>query len=310
MSKELYHIAFSSHGEVLFRCPGDVGAFLNRMALRASAQNTGILADTELSDHVHCIIETNNPALFVGTLRASYTRYLGRRYGRSGRLGELGFFCRKLEGPVQTVTALSYVLRNGLHHGISPTPFSYPYSSVNEMFAEERGIQQIPGHTPSRQEILARFPRHSVLPDHFLVDENGVILRRCFMETARAESYFVTARNFLFQMNRISDERWLAEQQKNDSQHDPLRLEDMEPSLGKGTVQELLANEKGWKYNPAHLTDFDVCALIDKQLPSRFDKHSVYRLTRSQKERLFNDLLHHQRLPVSQLCRCLALNAK
>lgn len=310
MRKELYHIVFSSHGEVLFRCPEDIGAFRNRMALRAYAHDTGILADAELSDHVHCIIETDCPVLFVSSLRSSYTKYMNHRYERSGRLGELGFFCRKLEGPTQMVTALSYVLRNGLHHGISPTPFAYPYSSVNEMFTEERGIRPVKAAACSRNKILSRLPRHSVFPDEYQVDENVVFLRRCYMEIARAESFYVTSRNFLFQMNRVSDERWLSEQQKNDSEHPPLRLEDLEPSLEKETVTELLANEKGWKYDPERLTDFQVCALIDKTIPTRFDKRSVYRLTNAQKGRLCTELHRQHHLPISQLSRCLALNAK
>ena len=69
----------------------------------------------------------------------------------------------------------------------------------------------------------------------------------------------------------------------------------------------MLASEKGWKYDPSRLTDFGVCALIDKQMLGRFRKGSVYLLSEKQKQALFDELFYDARLPAKQIKRCLAM---
>ena len=307
MKKRLFHVDYASPDEVLFRSPEDIGAFRNRLALRAFAHDVGLLAKAAMSDHFHGVIECATPAPFISSLRQSYTDYFNRRYGRSGRLGLPGFFCRHLQGPVQVVVALSYTLRNGLHHGVSPTPFAYAYSSANEMFRKERGLPGIPAGNFSLSEMRAMLPRHSAFPEDYEMDESGIFLRRSFMDIARAESFFVTPRNFLFQMNRISDERWVADQQRDDPSQPPVRLPDMEPFFTEASISRFLVNEKGWKYDPSRMTDLDVCALIDHDLVPRFGRRSVYELTAGQKEKISKELLFDCHLPAGQIRRCLVL---
>ncbi len=41
--KEAYHFSFSSHEEVLFRCPEDVGYFVSQLAIRVEgARQKGV----------------------------------------------------------------------------------------------------------------------------------------------------------------------------------------------------------------------------------------------------------------------------
>ncbi len=304
--KEAYHFSFSSHEEVLFRCPEDVGYFVSQLAIRAAMHGVEVLADAEMSDHSHGIVAASRLTPFVGALRESHTKYLNRKYGRSGRMGDFGFFFRKLQGPVQIQTAISYTLRNGVHHGVSGTPYEYRYSSANEMFANQRGVV-VPVGSPLTAEWLKQLPRYTRVPEELRIGEDGIILRSSFMEIAQAESYYVTPRNFFFQMNRISDERWENDQQREDPLHPPLKLADMEPGFDAAAVSKMLASEKGWKYDPARLTDFGVCALIDKQMLGRYRKGSVYLLSEKQKQALFNELYHDAHLPAKQIKRCLAM---
>lgn len=304
--KELYHFSFASHEEVLFRCAEDAGYFLTQLAIRAALHNVEVLADVEMSDHCHGIAEANQLSPFVGALRESHTKYLNRKYGRSGRMGEFGFFSRKLLSATQVQTGISYTLRNGLHHGVSATAFGYSYSSANEMFAKKRGVI-VPAGSALPPEYRKQLPRYTKFPGELRVGEDGGILRSSFIEIARAESYYVTPRNFLFQMNRVSDERWVNEQKRDDPTHEPLKLGDLEPAFDEASISKMLASESGWKYDPSRLTDFDVCALIDRQMLGRFRKQSVYMLSEKQKHSIFNELYYDAHLPVKQLKRCLAM---
>ena len=304
--KALYHYSFASHEEVLFRCQEDAGYFLTQMAIRASVHGVELLADAEMSDHCHGICEAHRLSPFVGSLRESHTKYMNKKYGRSGRRGDFGFFSRKLLSPTQVQTGISYTLRNSVHHGVSGTPYEYRYSSANEMFARQRGIA-VPAGDAIPPEFLKQLPRYSTLPDVLRIGDDGFVLRNSFLEIARAESYYVTPRNFLYQMNRISDERWENDQRRDDPMHPPIRLGDMEPAFDATAVAQMLASEKGWKYDPSRLTDFDVCALIDKQMLGRFRKGSVYLLSDKQKGAIFRELYNDARLPAKQLKRCLVM---
>ena len=47
--KQMIHCCFTSHQEVIFRCPEDVGFFLNLLALTSWKYGVDIFADTEMS---------------------------------------------------------------------------------------------------------------------------------------------------------------------------------------------------------------------------------------------------------------------
>ena len=138
--KESYHICFTSHDEVLFRDEEDHGVFVNLMALRAFSSEAEILADAEMSTHFHSVVFAENPMLFASALRMSYTKYFNQKYDRKGRMGQKYTFSQKIDGFYHLMVALSYVLRNGLHHGAAPTALGYAYCSVRELFAKEIGL--------------------------------------------------------------------------------------------------------------------------------------------------------------------------
>ena len=156
--KQMIHCCFTSHQEVMFRCPQDVGFFLNLLALTSWKYGIDIFADTEMSNHVHLLLfssvntenrlvvgpysktvlkpgfdrdgsilysESNQLSDFVCALRKRYTWYFNEKYQRDcgGRMGEKYYFSLIVEGNYHMISACSYVLRNGLHHGVSVSAF-------------------------------------------------------------------------------------------------------------------------------------------------------------------------------------------
>lgn len=153
--KQMIHCCFTSHEEVMFRSPDDVGAFLNILALCSWKYGVDIFADTEMSNHVHLLLfssekkenrlsygiagktvhkngfntqggilysDSNQLSDFVSSLRRRYTWFFVQKYLRNeGRMGQKYYFSLVIEGNYHMISACSYVLRNGLHHGVAGT---------------------------------------------------------------------------------------------------------------------------------------------------------------------------------------------
>lgn len=302
--KEIYHICFTSHAEVMFRDELDHGMFVNLLALRAFSSDAQVFADAEMSTHVHLIIFSLEPVRFGGLLRMSYTKYFNHKYGRKGRMGEPGVFVLRVLGLNHQVVSSNYTLRNGLHHAAASTAFGYPYCSVREYFPKELGFTPEPAVISRREEISSYLPRFREFPDSYVMNGKGVFLRRSFMETRQVELFYATPRNYLYQMNRLTDESWDRDQEK-DGTGRPFHLADLEP--GCQDVAKLLNNEYGRHFRHDRLQDMDVCRLIDRDLLPSNGVSSVYQLTDSQRTRIARTLFHDFHLPEAQIRRCLVM---
>ena len=279
--------------------------FVNLMALRSFSTQTEILVDAEMSTHVHMGVFTDCPQLFAGLQRMSYAKYFNRKYGREGRLGQKYTFQLRIDGFVHMMVMENYVLRNGLHHGAAATAFGYPYCSVRDLFTQDIGLLMDMPVPMSRADMAARLPRHAEFPDHYQMNAQGIFVRSSFMELRRAEQYYGSPRNYLYQMNRLTDESWATEQQRDHSGA-PLSLADIE-CADERTLAQMLNNEHGRNYSPSGLQDLDVCHLIDKELLLPYRVASVYQLTDAQKQIIARQLRYEFHLPDHQIRRCLVL---
>lgn len=301
--KDSYHICFTSHDEVMFRDDEDHGMFVNLMALRGFSHGTEILVDSEMSTHAHLNVFSDKPMLYAGTLRMSYTKYFNKKYGRDGRMGEKYTYLTKVEGFYHQMVLENYIQRNGLHHGAAPTAFGYKYCSVRDLFAKELGFEQEPAASFTRNEIASFLPRYSEFPDNWQMTPSGIFIRSSFMELRRAEQFYGTSRNYLYQMNRLTDESWSHEQLR-DNTGQPITLSMIEHADEK-SVAQMLNNENGRNFKHGKLQDMDVCRLIDKDLLPSYGVNSVYQLTSTQRNAIAHTLLYEFHLPESQISRCL-----
>ena len=303
--KESYHICFTSHQEVMFRDEEDHNMMLNLMALRAFASDTEILVDAEMSTHVHQNVFTSTPLAFAAALRMSYTKYFNHKYDRKGRFGEKYTYLLKVEGFNHQMVLQNYILRNGLHHGAAATALGYKYCTARDLFAEDIGLSSETAVLLSRQEIASYLPRHSEFPDHYQMNAEGVFLRSSFMEIRRAEQYYASPRNYLYQMNRLTDESWSRDQEL-DRTGAPITL-GMVENADEKTIAQMLKNESGRLFSRARMQDMDVCHLIDHDLLPRYGATSVYQLTDTQKQSLAQQLQYDFHLPDAQIRRCLVI---
>ena len=289
----------------MFRDEEDHGMFLNLIALRSFATGTQVYAEAEMSTHAHLNVMSADPMGYAGRLRMCYTMYFNGKYGRKGRFGEKYTFLLKVEGFNHQLVLLNYILRNGLHHSASATAIGYRYCTARSLFAAEIGLEQEQALSMTRQEIASYLPRRSEFPDHYQMNERGVFLRSSFMELRQTENFYGSPRNYLYQMNRLTDETW-EQKQLEDKTGKPVRLQDIEPA-SEQEIAQMLKNEYGKNFSRSRLQDMDVCRLIDNDLLPSYGAKSVYQLSESQKQRIARQLYHEFHLPEHQIRRCLVL---
>ena len=142
--REIVHLCMSSHDEVMFRNEADLAAGFNTLALKSYQTDSRILAEGFITTHFHTLAQTDDYHLLMRRFRYCYTRYFNSKYKRKGSLGEKKWFSMEIDGAYHLMTALNYVMRQGLHHGLASTPFGYRHCSANVIFAKnwERTMNQ------------------------------------------------------------------------------------------------------------------------------------------------------------------------
>lgn len=299
-----YHICMSGGDELICRSDEDYVRLFNCIALAAYETDSVLLADAEMSSHVHLGVRTEAPSEFMSRAWMMYTRYFNSKYNRQGRLGEEAPFVLELDGLHHIMAAICYILRNPLHHGLSSTPFGYPFSSVNAYFRRELGKWQDEDQLPVKS-YYRYLPRLASYPDGYKMARSGAYMRESVIDVAEVERMFVTPRSFMYYMNRLSGEEWKAEQEKDRSPHPPVTLEVIESGIGLQSLSKMLSNENG-RSNYKAMSDIGLCAIVDKQMVPSAGRNSVYEMTAAEVSDAIRYLRQTYQVSESQTRRCLA----
>lgn len=321
--RKTYHLCISSHDEVMFRCREDYIRGFNCFAEAILETESRALADGEMSTHAHFGVQTDNHKYLMYRSRYAYSRYFNNKYFRKGRLGERAYFSLEINGLRHLTACVSYIFRQGLHHGLSETPFGYEHSSVNTVFQKQLG------KSPTT-DLISEKSRYKFLNGNvgdysgYRMNSSGLLLREDIIDTAYVEEIYLTPKNFLFNMTRISDDKWVTEQKEEDPSGAPVTLEIIEKGVPDYDIGQLKANERG-KVDYYPIRDFELCSIIDEQYVPKYFKESedqsIYLLPESKRADIANAIWKatksnryqspnsNGRLTVQQVRRCLALPA-
>ena len=290
--RKTVHLCLSSHDEVMFRSEADLIMGFNCLALAVLETESRLLAEGFMTTHHHCLVQADNYKEVMRRSRYAYARYFNAKYARTGSIGERTYFSLEIDGLYHTLAALDYVIRQGLHHGLSSTPFEYPHCSANAFFRKELGKIYTP-------KLLSKANRYRYLPknksidaDRYRMSENGLLLREDIIDTAYVEEMYVTPRNYLFHMNKISGERD-ADVQKEDNDTPPVTVDAIEEGVPDFSIKESKVFEQG-RVDHNRMTDLELCAVIDNRiLPKMFKEgevFSIYMLPESKRVSIYEAL--------------------
>jgi hypothetical protein len=301
--KKTYHVCLSAGEEIMFRDLEDYNRGFNCFALALYRSNSTGLVESFMSNHFHLMIQTEDPKEFMYNMRQPYSKYFNRKYCRNGRLGEKHHFQLEISGLHHHLAAMSYTLRNALHHGVSPIPYAYPHSSVNSIFRKEMGKTSDERLIPQKS-YYKYIGRRAEYPSSYKMNKNGLFLRESVLDIAQVENMFVTPRSFDYYMGRKTSEDWQKEQSKDNLQIPPVRLEDIEAGARMQTLEAMMINENG-KGNYRKISDIDLCIEIDQFILPEFGKGSVYLLSDQEKRKIAELLYKKYHINEMQIRRCL-----
>lgn len=302
--KKTYHLCLSAGDEAMFRDMEDYHRGFNYFAIALHKTSSAGLAEAFMATHTHQVIQTDNPAEFMYHFRRPYSMYFNHKYQRKGKLGEQEHFSLEVIGYHHLIAAISYVLRNALHHGVAPIPYAYPHCSANAFFRREMG-KYIDEKVLPKNVIYNHIGRRAEFPDSYKMSESGVFLRESVLDVSQVENLFVTPRSFNYYMTRKSSEEWEKEQAKDGNGLAPVNLLTIENGIQLHDPDKMFFFENG-KGDYRKISDLELCAHLDELARSCYMKHSVYQLTREEKTKIAEDLYRKHHLPESQIRRCLA----
>lgn len=304
--KKTYHLCLSGGNEVMYRSKDDYIRGINSLCMAAHKTGSSLLAYAIMSNHVHICVRTEDPTLFMTAYRYPYNRYFNSKYKRRGSLGEIDYFELEVEGLNHLLTAVAYILRNPMHHGITSTPFGYAFSSVNAIFREELGRQPVEYHMPKKSQYQYISGREK-LPSGFLMNTEGMILPETVIDIADLQHQFSTARTYIYYLNRLSGDAWIKEQFQDNNGLEPISIETIEKGINYQDLRSMLANEYG-RANYKSLNDIQLCDEIDRRiLPKYFSGRTVYELSQSEHVKICEYLVRTFHVPLSQIERCLGI---
>ena len=307
-----YHLCYTSHREVMYRNEADMNRSFN--CLCSALKNTGsrCLAENDMPNHHHGCYETECPGELVQIKRQAYTHYFNEKYGRKGPLGDPGYFEMELDGLQHKLTAISYTVRQGVHHGITSTPFEWPFCSANAYFRKELGKLYVPDLLLTPAQIRAALPRRAQFEPEWKMGVEGVFLRETVIETDVVENLYATPKAFNYLVTRLSGEDWSWEQEADGNGLPPITLESFEELVllreasREQTVSDMLRNEKN-RGIPQGFNDLQLCELIDSQYVPRYRAKSVYGLSSRQKNDIASEIFRRRLAGEAQIRRCLAM---
>lgn len=303
--KRTYHLCLSAGEEIMFRDLDDYNRGFNCFAIALYMTGSTGLVESFMSNHYHLMIQTENPKEFMYDMRQRYVRYFNSKYHRHGILGEKHHFQLEISGLHHHLAAMSYTLRNALHHGVAPIPYAYPHCSANAIFQKEMGKQSIQRLLPQKS-FYKHIGRRPEYPSTYKMSESGVFLRESVLDIPQVENMYATPRIFNYYMGRKTNDEWLNEQSKDKNDISPVSLEDIEKGVSMNTYERMLSFESG-RSDYKRISDIDLCRVTDQTILPSLGKTSVYHLTERERVQIANKLFREYNASEAQIKRCLIM---
>lgn len=191
--KEYYHV--SSHGlerNLIFKSEKDFITGVNDLAICLLKFNVRLLCYCLMDNHFHLILEGLQSECTSLVLEYKRICAMRMRYnaGEVNALQNVDIQFNRIDNNDYLESAIAYVLRNPLAARIIMMPHHYPWSSADIYFKgsrREHGIKLNDMPERKRYRILKSKAR---VPDNYLIDEQGMILPECFVDTKEVEDIF------------------------------------------------------------------------------------------------------------------------
>ena len=276
--KKYYHVSsLGLEKGLIFSCDDDFIAGVNDIAICLLKFDVKIVCYCLMSNHFHFILYGEEQACleFVN----EYKRRCGIRLRNSrmevNALTNLPLSINEIADAEYLENAIAYVLRNPLAARINVMPYHYMWSSADIYFRGDLALKGIPvNDMPERRRhriLRTKLP----LPDHYLVNEKGMILPESFVEPRLVEAIFRHPSRLMFALAKKVE---------------------AEVELKFGLAEQV------------SYTDAEMRSMINELVSVEFGVHGISALSNKQKLRLCSIMRRNYNASLKQICRITRLD--
>ena len=201
----LFHICVRGNGgQSIFQENEDILHAIDLLAVFSHYYGVKVIAYQFISNHYHIIVECEDPAPFMQGFRISYTKYYNKKYNSFGSVGRVHYTCGVIDDISKLEGKIIYVLRNTARHGIEMHPYCDLYNSSHYYFIEESKFGKSPYLIPAGPECELEYSS-KYIPEHYLLQGNGHIYPRSFLDYKVVEGVFKTYANYIQKISAPSN---------------------------------------------------------------------------------------------------------
>jgi len=198
--QDCYHICSDgTRVSVLFELPQDKVFAMNLMALLARRYQVRVYCQVVMDTHFHLVAQGRGED--IGSFEVQMKRQLTMYFHSTGRdyLLKDGIWIHHepIQDDVELMQKIIYVFRNPMDAGYPFLPEDYPWGAGRLFFhpAPEARGKRIGDLTIRAQRDL--FRTRMPLPQDWLLDDNGMIHPRCYVDVDAVHALFGSPRRFI-----------------------------------------------------------------------------------------------------------------
>ena len=191
--KGYFHISSSGlRKNDIFKTKEDFKVAMNDIALSILGCDVALLCFCLMSNHFHFVLygERNECLRFAEKFKHRCAVRMRFSAQEVRALKKMHLQIDELDTMEYLENVIAYVLRNPLTAGVILMPYHYPWSSARLYFSGELECQGRILNGMSGRKRFGVLKSRMAVPDHYAIDENGVILPSCYVDAAHVERIF------------------------------------------------------------------------------------------------------------------------
>ena len=200
-----YHVC--TDGTVLpwmFQDEEDFIAGVNRIGICKVISEVQVWTYTLMDNHVHFLLYGTRTMckLFIDKYKLLTGKWISQKYNQSKHIKELPASIIPLRTEEDVMETIAYMDRNSIVAGFRGLPSEYPWSSAQMLFREKRCCKERRLGEFSNNQLRGLLKTRVGLPDHWAVDDHGMLKPEYFVEWQKVEGLFKTPIRYIYFVSR------------------------------------------------------------------------------------------------------------
>ncbi len=185
----------------MFQDDQDFIAGINRIGICYLKTWVKIIAYVLMDNHVHFLLFGNMPQCkaFITLYKRLTGKWILTKYGISDYLRHLPTDIIRIDSEERLLNTIAYIDRNALIAGYSKLSGEYRWGSARYLFKEQTSFEKykpISDMTKREQRII--LGTRTIIPDDWMIDNNGMMCPLSFLDIKAIESYFKTPMRYSY----------------------------------------------------------------------------------------------------------------